>query len=233
MLVRLLAMAGILSSGFGLATCASQPGMEGLYPSATAALFYANAGAPGISSFVCSGTIVGNAVITAAHCTDDDQPLEVAVGPVDLCTRTPIETAGVALLRHPDRRIDVAVLVPEETLPPGEPPPVGRSGGWSATGWGSAPGSYRCGSRTVDLVSTDGCTGRSTDDLCLTGLADNTCIGDSGAGVIDPSGRLVAVTSHGSGCAPGDPGVYASLEPISAWLSDAMVAQPGTVAGTS
>lgn len=208
-----------------LGGCGVEPEAElpGVPATSVAALFYDNSTTPGLSSFVCSGTVVGTLVLTAAHCVPEGRKVRVVVGAVDLCAAHDSATTRVSEVLRPPGATDVAVLVPEGPLPAAEPPPPARGTSWAVTGWGSAPGSFRCGPRTVDLEPAEGCGGEDGAALCLTGNRENTCTGDSGGGVVDAGRMVVAVTSSGAGCAPGDPGTYATLASVADWLATAGV----------
>ena len=54
--------------------------------------------------------------------------------------------------------------------------------------------------------------------VCATGSTENTCSGDSGAGVVDSAGRLIAVTSSGVSCDAGAAGSYTRLDALRSWL---------------
>lgn len=186
----------------------------------------------------CGGTLVApTKVVTAAHCTVGDEPSEVRVvaGRTDLRTSDG-EVAGVTGIwihpqfQHVTRGFDVSVLTLDRELPyrimtpatPAdaalyEPDTPTAILGWGDTAEGG-PASPVLLRATVPVVSDEGC-GAAYDQydaatMVCAGLPQggvDACQGDSGGPMV-AGGRLIGITSWGSGCArPGLPGVYARV----------------------
>jgi V8-like Glu-specific endopeptidase len=203
------------------ATRSASPGREpaGIEFDGVALLAYANSTPIGPADIVCSGSIVGDLVITAAHCVRDARRLRFAADPVDLCDAMPeMGTPLTQPWQLPATTADIAIA----RIPASHANPLrataGRSAGWSLTGWGSRPGApTRCTSRTLMLEPATGCQADAWS-VCATGSTENTCSGDSGAGVVDSAGRLIAVTSSGVSCDAGAAGSYTRLDALRSWL---------------
>lgn len=187
----------------------------------------------GSVSAYCGGALVGpDRVVTAAHCISDYRPgsIRVIAGRTDLRNND----GQQRLVRgywiypgytSPEQGNDVAVLFLDRALPyrplPLETDPGAYRPGAPATvlGWGytaeGGPSSAELRSADVALVADSDCAAsyREFDRremVCAgspRGGAD-ACYGDSG-GPLVAGGRLIGVTSWGSGCArAGRPGVY-------------------------
>lgn len=182
---------------------------------------------------VCTGTVLGDRVLTAAHCVDTGHDLEVVVAPASLCGGGPYTRRTVTVVAtHPPAggaRIDLAVLTIATTggqVPP-HAMPRGAGATFTAHGWGgfTTAGIRSCHRHTVALEPVPDCpgtltaTGRGAWELCAVGRDGNTCAGDSGGPVTDRSGLVVAVTSAGVGCDPADAGLYMRLAPSRDWLA--------------
>lgn len=183
-------------------------------------LAFANSTPVSTADVVCSATLASGLIITAAHCIRPNEHLRAFLDPVNLCNGS--AGTGEVLteawtIATPDR--DVAFTpaprarkwAKKSAATHNAPQP--EAGRWAVTGWGTEPGQApRCTSRTLQLTPTRGCQSSRPDTWCATSQTGNTCTGDSGAGVINGVGDLVAVTSTGTSCAPGAPGSYALLD---------------------
>ncbi|WP_074466400.1 trypsin-like serine protease [Arthrobacter sp. SW1] len=197
---------------------APEDALPGLNADGVVLIAYANSTPVGAADILCSGVTVGDLVVTAAHCLGSGRPLRVILDPVDLCDGTPERgTAITEAWVRPENGADIAV-VQVDLSRPRTPPARPQSATWAATGWGTSAGEAgRCTSRTVELQATSGCaSGESA--LCATGIGSNTCSGDSGSGVVDSQGRVIAITSSGSSCRQGAPGVYAKVASLESWF---------------
>ncbi|GAA6527997.1 S1 family peptidase [Intrasporangium sp. DVR] len=213
-------LAAALVTVFAATSCTKAPQDEnrGLRPEAVVLLAYANTSPISSADILCSGVVAAGLIITARHCVRDGQRLRVVADPVDLCDQTPdMGTPLTSPWQIPNPRADIAVA--RATLPGSPRPPTaaGAPGTFVVTGWGTRPGHpIRCTSRTITLKPASGC-GDDDTTLCLTGAQENTCTGDSGAGVLDHTGELIAIVTAGNSCHAGAPGTYTRLGPLMTW----------------
>ncbi|MGH3793857.1 MAG: S1 family peptidase [Pseudonocardiaceae bacterium] len=187
-------------------------------------------------SAYCGGALVApDRVVTAAHCISGYAPssVRVIVGRTDLRGAEGEERMVLRSWIDPDYRsptqgADVAVLtldraVPYETLPletSRSAYPAGRSAtvlGWGYTSEGG-PSSSTLRSAEMPLVADSDCaaTFREFDPQTMVCAGDrgggvDACYGDSGGPLI-AGGRLIGITSWGSGCARArTPGVFVRI----------------------
>lgn len=192
----------------------------------------------------CGGTLIAaNKVLTAAHCTYDENNLALTPSFYSVnggsANRTggPNKSTVKSIWRNPSYDAntlanDFAVLTlntnfsgPVATL---ETDPAVYAAGTTATvlGWGdtTGKGSYQDKLRKVNvpIVSDASCTkaygnGYMKESMVCAGLPQggkDSCQADSG-GPLVINGRLVGVVSWGEGCAkPGKYGVYTRLTPF-------------------
>ncbi|HEY6424347.1 MAG TPA: serine protease [Pseudonocardiaceae bacterium] len=202
------------------------------------------------ASAYCAGALIGaDRVVTAAHCITDYRPdgIRVIAGRTDLRSSDGQERQVLRYWIHPDYTSpehgdDVAVLFLDRALPyptlPLETDPGAYWAGAPATvlGWGytaeRGPSSSELRSADVVLVADSDCaaTYRQFDQRAMVcaGTArggSDACYGDSG-GPLVAGGRLIGVTSWGSGCArAGRPGVYTRVASYAAEI-DAQRPEP-------
>ena len=155
------------------------------------------------SGAVCSGSLVGRSVVTAAHCVVEN--VEVAfpdsdcrVGPSG---RVPLGVPQIA----PGHDLAVLPLLGDPPKPLTTPEPE-TDETLSVHGWSSqnAGGVRVCGLQAVQvsLISARECD-RGTSSgaiLCARSTGRDVCSGDSGAPLIDSAARLIGVVSYGFGC---------------------------------
>ncbi|MPZ65234.1 MAG: trypsin-like serine protease [Pseudonocardiaceae bacterium] len=185
----------------------------------------------------CGGALVGpDRVVTAAHCVAnrDQAELTVIAGRTDMRTSEGVETGVRQVWVHPGfdgdpmGGDDVAVLTLERepgyrTLPLNEDPSAYQPGTPATVlGWGytdeSGPSSPVLQEVDVPLQSDSDCSGTysqyDASEMVCAGDPEgerDACYGDSG-GPLVVDGRLIGVTSWGTGCArPGLPGVYVRI----------------------
>lgn len=185
----------------------------------------------------CGGALVGpDRVVTAAHCVANRDPAELTViaGRSDMRTSEGVESRVRQAWVHPGFNgdpmagDDVAVLTLERepgyrTIPLNEDPGAYQPG-TSATvlGWGytdeNGPDSPVLQETDLPLRPDSDCSGTypqyDPSEMVCAGHPDggrDACYGDSG-GPLVAGGRLIGVTSWGTGCArPGLPGVYTRI----------------------
>lgn len=185
----------------------------------------------------CGGVLVGaDRVVTAAHCVAnrDQDELTVVAGRTDMRTSEGVESGVAQVWVHPGFNgdpmdgDDVAVLTLERepgyrTLPLNEDPGAYQPGTTATVlGWGytdeNGPSSPVLQETDVPLRSDSDCSGiypkyDAGEMVCAghPGGGRDACYGDSG-GPLVADGRLIGVTSWGTGCArPGLPGVYTRI----------------------
>ncbi len=181
----------------------------------------------------CGGALVApDRVLTAAHCISSYalSSVRVIAGRTDLRGNDGAERLVLQAWTHPDYRSptegnDVAVLVLDRAMPNPTLPLETDQGAYrvgtpaTVLGWGytseRGPSSPVLRSAEVSLVSDSDCAATFREFtpqmmVCAgdpTGRAD-ACYGDSG-GPLVAGGRLIGITSWGSGCArQGTPGVF-------------------------
>ncbi len=187
---------------------------------------------PDISlGFKCSGTVTasGRFILTANHCLTAGVKLVAYVGFFDRCATTsrltPVDLGEPVAASSESIAADVALIPIDRPLKPAgiTPTPDARlyaTDTYQMTGWGWVPGtSLPCSPRRLDLAEEQGCS--NDQFICLVASQANACVGDSGGGVSDNQGRLVAVTSYGESCTSGAPSMYGRLAPLKTWLSQA------------
>lgn len=184
-------------------------------------------------SAYCGGALVApDRVLTAAHCISGYAPSSVRVvaGRTDLRSSEGEELMVRQVWVHPGYRSpiegnDVAVLALDRAVPYGTVPLETDQGayqaGTSATvlGWGytseRGPSSPVLRSAEIPLISDADCaaTYREFNSQAMVCAGDplggvDACYGDSG-GPLVADGRLIGITSWGSGCArERTPGVF-------------------------
>lgn len=198
------------------------------------------AGAP-----YCGGTLAApDRVVTAAHCMAGTAPtgIRVVAGRADMRTNDGVVSLVHDVWVHPDYRSstegnDIAVLTLDRqlsypTLPLASDPAASSPGSAAAVlGWGfteeggqASPTLQRA---EVHVVPDPDCSTAyqeydAAEMLCAgepQGGAD-ACNGDSG-GPLVAGGRLIGVTSFGSGCGrAGLPGVYARVSTYAPLLEE-------------
>lgn len=196
-------------------------------------------------SAYCGGALVApDRVVTAAHCISGYMPssVRVVVGRTDLRGSDGEERAVLRAWVDPDYRsptdgADVAVLtldrsVPYETLPletDQSAYPAGRAAtvlGWGYTSEGG-PSSPTLRRADLPLVADSDCAAtfrefRSPAMVCAGNRAGgvDACYGDSGGPLI-AGGRLIGITSWGSGCARArTPGVFVRVATYAAAIQE-------------
>jgi trypsin len=185
----------------------------------------------------CGGALVGpDRVVTAAHCVAGRDPAELRVvaGRTDMRTDEGVESRVERVWVHPGFNSDpmggddLAVLTLDRE--PGYPSialeedPGAYQPGRRATvlGWGytdeNGPPSHLLQEAEVPLRSDSDCFGTypqyDPEEMVCAGYPEggrDACYGDSG-GPLVAGGRLIGVTSWGTGCARPDlPGVYTRI----------------------
>jgi secreted trypsin-like serine protease len=196
-------------------------------------------------SAYCGGALVApDRVVTAAHCVSGYLPSSVRVlaGRADLRGSEGEERSVLRAWVDPDYRsptdgADVAVLtldrsVPYETLPletSQSAYPAGRAAtvlGWGYTSEGG-PSSPTLRRADLPLVADSDCAAtfrefRSPAMVCAGNRAGgvDACYGDSG-GPLVAGGRLIGITSWGSGCARArTPGVFVRVATYAAVIEE-------------
>ena len=191
----------------------------------------------------CGGTIgAANKIITAAHCVDGMNPMELRVvaGREDKTTNEGAVAGVAGVWTHPDYQSatsggDIAVLTLDRdlrrpALPMAttadtaayEPGRQAEVFGWGATSEGGEA-SETLQRAVVPVTSDENCSAAYGEydpaAMVCAGYPEggvDSCQGDSG-GPLVADGKLIGIVSTGSGCArPGSPGIYtrvASYEP--------------------
>jgi trypsin/PKD domain-containing protein/PASTA domain-containing protein len=231
-----LAAAGV-SAARGADIVGGDPADPDEYPAQGALLINLNGNAPPYEG-LCGGSLVGSRYfLTAAHCVDDNPPLQpsdflVVLGVTNFTNRLPQNEFLVAAVES-DALFDTAMLKLSRAAP--NPPlrviRTDEAAKWAPgttariVGWGTtSPGgeiSEDLLEANVPLVSDQSCDeayGSDFDEATMVCAYDgehDTCQGDSGGPLMVPDGPnfvLVGITSWGIGCADvGFPGVYARL----------------------
>jgi hypothetical protein len=187
---------------------------------------------------LCGGSLVGSRYfLTAAHCVDDNPPLQpsdflVVLGVTNFTNRLPENEFPVAAVES-DALFDTAMLKLSRAAPntplrvirtdeaaKWAPGTTARIVGWGTTSYGGEISDDLL-EANVPLVSDDSCAEAypgefdETTMVCAYDGEHDTCQGDSGGPLMVPDGPsfvLVGITSWGMGCADiGFPGVYARL----------------------
>jgi hypothetical protein len=187
---------------------------------------------------LCGGSLVGSRYfLTAAHCVDDNPPLQpsdflVVLGVTNFTNRLPENEFPVASVES-DALFDTAMLKLSRAAPntPLRVIRTDEAAKWAPgtmariVGWGTtSPGgeiSEDLLEANVPIVSDQSCDeayGSDFDEATMVCAYDgehDTCQGDSGGPLMvadGPSFLLVGITSWGIGCADfGFPGVYVRL----------------------
>lgn len=166
---------------------------------------------------------MGTYVITAAHCRSS-AALAVVPDPVDLCRGGAVNVwpLGEPVSAPPTvTEADIAVIPidgePKELRAPAPAAP----GAYAVTGWGARLTDDRpCSARTLSLTLGDRtCPPVGVTFVCGVSAVSYLCNGDSGAGLIDDRGFVVAVASDGVGCTPGVGSRLALIEPHTQWFA--------------
>ncbi len=198
---------------------------------APALLVYRNSYSDPSLGFKCSGTVTasGRFILTANHCLTAGVQLVAYIGFFDRCATTsrsaPVDLGEPVTATAESINADVALIPIVQPLEPDAGPatPDPRlyaTDTFQMTGWGWLPGTaLPCSPRRLDLAEEQGCS--NDQFICLVASQANACVGDSGGGVSDNQGRLVAVTSYGESCTSGAPSMYGRLAPLKTWLSQA------------
>jgi secreted trypsin-like serine protease len=184
-------------------------------------------------SAYCGGALIApDKVVTAAHCVSGYSPgsIRVIAGRTDLNSTDGVQRLVVRSWVHPRYKSpmegdDVAVLFLDQAVPYSAVPLETDQGayrpGTSATvlGWGytaeRGPSSSELRSAQVPVVADSNCSAAfpQYNAQMMTCAGDpqggvDACYGDSG-GPLVADGRLIGLTSWGSGCGrQGTPGVY-------------------------
>lgn len=192
----------------------------------------------------CGGALVAaDRVVTAAHCVSNrsQDELTVVAGRTDMRTNEGVESGVRQVWVHPGFNgdplagDDVAVLTLERepgyrTIPLNDDPGAYQPGTTATVlGWGytdeNGPSSRRLQEADVPLRSDADCSDTYPQydpaEMVCAGYPEggrDACYGDSG-GPLVAGGRLIGVTSWGTGCArPGLPGVYTRISSYTAEL---------------
>jgi len=185
----------------------------------------------------CGGSLVApNKVVTAAHCTSDQQPADVNVvsGRTNISGTDGKVSKVTGIWVHPQytdatKGSDVSVLtldapVQSPTIPLAAAGDPSYAAGTDATilGWGTTSEggstSDHLKMATVPVNADNDCKAAygeyNPEAMMCAGLPEggvDACQGDSG-GPIVADGKLIGVTSWGEGCArPGKPGIYSRV----------------------
>lgn len=185
----------------------------------------------------CGGALVAaDRVVTAAHCVANrnQDELTIVAGRTDMRTEEGVESGVEQVWVHPGFNgdpmagDDVAVLTLERapgyrTIPLNDDPGAYRPGSTATVlGWGytdeNGPSSPVLQEADVPLRSDADCSDTypqyDPEEMVCAGYPEggrDACYGDSG-GPLVADGRLIGVTSWGTGCArPGLPGVYTRI----------------------
>lgn len=201
-------------------------------------------------SAYCGGALVApDRVVTAAHCVSGYAPgsIRVVAGRTDLNSQAGQERLVLRTWVHPRYRSpmdgdDIAVLYLDRAVPyrpvPLETDQGAYRPGTEATvlGWGytdeRGPSSSQLRSAQVQLVSDAACSSvfpqYKAQMMTCAGQPEggvDACYGDSG-GPLVANGRLIGLTSWGSGCGRrGTPGVYVR---VASYADDLAAAATGT-----
>jgi trypsin len=232
----LLAAAGV-SVARGADIVGGDPADPDEYPAQGALLINLNGNAPPYEG-LCGGSLVGSRYfLTAAHCVDDNPPLQpsdflVVLGVTNFTNRLPENEFPVTAVES-HALFDTAMLklsraapnTPLRVIRTDEaakwvPGTTARIVGWGTTSYGGEISDDLL-EANVPLVSDDSCAEAypgefdETTMVCAYDGEHDTCQGDSGGPLMVPDGPsfvLVGITSWGMGCADiGFPGVYARL----------------------
>ncbi|KFH43498.1 Trypsin-like protein [Hapsidospora chrysogenum ATCC 11550] len=200
-------------------------------------------------SHFCGGTLIGsNKVVTAAHCSEGQDPASVSVRAGSLSWSSGgVEAKVDSITVHPDYDAqtidnDVAVWTLADAIEEGDGVSFGSlpqqgsdlSGNATVTvaGWGALEqGDPQLPDELmkVSVPVTDRATcssqygaGKITENMVCAGLDEggkDACQGDSGGPLVDEQGTLVGVVSWGQGCAQaGFSGVYARVGSFVEWI---------------
>ena len=231
-----LAAAGV-SAASGADIVGGGPADPDEYPAQGALLINLNGNAPPYEG-LCGGSLVGSRYfLTAAHCVDDNPPLQasdflVVLGVNNFNNRLPANEFPVTGVES-NAVFDTAMLKLSRAAPhtPLRVIRTDEAAKWAPgtnariIGWGTtSPGgeiSEDLLEANVPIVSDQSCDeayGSDFDEATMVCAYDgehDTCQGDSGGPLMvadGPSFVLVGITSWGIGCADfGFPGVYARL----------------------
>ncbi|MFC7340757.1 S1 family peptidase [Saccharopolyspora griseoalba] len=200
----------------------------------------------------CGGTIgAANKIVTAAHCVEGTNPMELRVvaGREDKTTSEGTVAAATDVWVHPDYQsatsgADVAVVTLDRELP--QPPlPLattadtaayqpGREAevfGWGATSEGGESSDVL--QRAVVPVTSDADCSSAYGEydpaaMVCAGYPEggvDSCQGDSG-GPLVADGKLIGIVSTGNGCArPGYPGIYTRVSSYESEVRAQLAAQ--------
>lgn len=207
----------------------------------------------------CGGNLIQeNIVLTAAHCVEGDNVVEILFG-LGTKGNAPSQSQSATMsscVMHPGYNAssfanDIALfllpkpfLINKFPILPTTRPAIGTN--LVVAGWGSTSGSPDEQSSvlmqvTVPVRSDDACTRalfpdyHASTELCAGSPGADSCYGDSGGPLFDitdccqyPGTVLYGLTSYGVGCGT-NPGVYTSVAAYRDWIDEVIATNFGVV----